>query len=605
MKTNLNHIIALQNFIQSKFNKDVLYHKLKGVILPFVKEHHDDLVAVGVPRLKNFSKYTKIPRKDQLVDIVIMPFYNEAAFALFREKAPTGFMTLMDNLVWTREAFHQDDIEADLGLVIYDEKEETRWNNTVYKSYSIQSEFGFFTITTASYYYYHQQSNGYFVGLPDSLKRVISQYYEKPKAAYLTGFEEIKDETLLRYTTGEMDIHLEFPRILAYHKQGNIKFSAKGKPAVSTLNKMQRTLKLKPFYPKETDKKLTVLRTRLIAGIMGVGSNLKIALPVHETIKLYFSDYYLKRYESSQCLLNHLSGVGYLDDYYTEDIEPTFIQILENLPIGKWVSIDNVEGYIMYNFLPVEIVSRNTAADKLYYSNKVGRYTEKDYIDDDFYDDAIVKPSINGTMFLFGAFGLLDLMYYTPDLDFLGESAFSDYDDLKYVRLTPLGAYVVGRNKDYKPSENASDSQIELSKDSLTITTDKNNTTASVILSPYAERITPNRYRTDYTFFLKNCSTKKELENKINLFKQTVCNKPPQNWLDFFTELNNKINPLKKVTNITTFQIPPENQTLVKIIAKDNKLKNLCIKAEGYMVLVKKSNMPAFKKRLKEFGYLV
>ncbi len=54
----------------------------------------------------------------------------------------------------------------------------------------------------------------------------------------------------------------------------------------------------------------------------------------------------------------------------------------------------------------------------------------------------------------------------------------------------------------------ANSSNIELSKDSLTIITDKDDDTAAIILKPFTERISHNRYRTNYTFFLKDYKNK-------------------------------------------------------------------------------------------------
>ena len=75
--------------------------------------------------------------------------------------------------------------------------------------------------------------------------------------------------------------------------------------------------------------------------------------------------------------------------------------------------------------------------------------------------------------------------------------------------------------------------------------------------------------------------------------------------MDFFQELKGKIDPFDKITDITVFQIPTDNKSLIEIIAKDDKLKSLCIKAEGFRILVEKSKLPNFKKRLREFGYLI
>jgi len=43
------------------------------------------------------------------------------------------------------------------------------------------------------------------------------------------------------------------------------------------------------------------------------------------------------------------------------------------------------------------------------------------------------------------------------------------------------------------------------------------------------------------------------------------------------------------------FQIPADNPDLIKLIARDAKLKSFCFKAEGYHILVPKKKFAQFK----------
>ena len=597
-------IKEFKSFYDSNLNKDHLQRKIQPVILPFVQKHFDTLKKVGVPLDRNILM-NKNPRKSLLLDILVAPFYNMEAFQLFRKHAPKELITLIDEMLWMNQIIHQDDILKKFGITIYSSEYVTYWGSKKQLHYSPLPMFSLFLMSGNDSYYYNHEIRGYNLGISGPMKRLLFDYYETPENAKLNGLKTIK-KTYLQYTTGEQDIALEIPRILAYYQQGQIKYSAKGKPAISTLGKMQRILKLKSFYPDAEFKDLVLLRTRLIAGIIGnIRKSFNISTS-HDVVKKLISEDFLHKYETFQCLFTHVSGTGYLDDYYTnENVEHSMMHILKSLPAGEWISLENINDFITYNFLDVEIVHQGTARNKLYYGVKQKGYTEKDYIDSETYHNAIITPLVHGSLFLFGALGVLDLAYDEPDLLQFGETAFSSYDELKYVRLTPLGAYVTNKTKTYENSTILSESSIELSKDSLTIITDKNDTTADVILAPYAEQITPNRYRTDYTFFLKECKTKRDLENKINLFKQTVTDKLPPNWLDFFKELNGKIDPFTKVANITVFQIPMDNASLIQIIARDEKLKSLCTKSEGYRILVEKKKLAGFKKRLREFGYLI
>ncbi len=163
----------------------------------------------------------------------------------------------------------------------------------------------------------------------------------------------------------------------------------------------------------------------------------------------------------------------------------------------------------------------------------------------------------------------------------------------------------MGVTDSYALPESVTKSVTVLSADSLTITAAADDTTAPMVLLPYAERVSPNRYRTDFSFFLKGVKDKKELESKIDLFKQAVKVDLPENRQNFVEELRGKINPLVENKAVRVFQIPPYKTELLQLIARDPILQKHSLKAEEYHIIVPKKSLAAFRNRLGEFGYLL
>lgn len=125
-------------------------------------------------------------------------------------------------------------------------------------------------------------------------------------------------------------------------------------------------------------------------------------------------------------------------------------------------------------------------------------------------------------------------------------------------------------------------------------------------MEPYAERVGATRFRTDNQVFLKNIRSKSELQSKIMLFNQVIGAELPPNWQAFFGEMLLKIDPFQSPEKgLQVFKIPPENKTLIQLLAQDPILKSTIQKAEGFHILVRKTNYPIFKNRLQEFGYLL
>ena len=521
---------------------------------------------------------------------------------------PNEVSQLLGKLVF-EEKMTQEAIEEKLNIKVYN-IQKSKFSG--YEQVSIKEAFKFFRHINI-HRYSTLKKPAYVFYIEPSVRRIIAIYYDKPANSGINAIEaSALVETDYIYDKGQIDIILELPRLMAYAQQRNIRVSGKGKPAASTLSKMRRKLNLVEFYPNATLKPVSLLRTNLLAGLITLIGTVKSSVESHTFIKTLLQSYYSNRYQTIHQLLTYFKGTGHIDEYYLERVEPHFIYLLGELPENEWVGIDNILKFLKFSFKDIRPIREYIARNKIYYEYdgvvNHGRYSyneSKHYIDNSRYERAITLPTLKGTLFLFAAFGLLDMAYDEIDATVIGQTCDSPFDGLKYIRLNSLGAYVSGQQAKYEAPQEISQSTIELSKDSLTIISDKDDPTAAVILEPYTEKVTPNRFRTDFAIFLNGVTNKKELADKIKLFKQSVTDDLPTNWVTFFEQLHQKIDPLTTVSNLLVFQIPNNNPDLIKLIARDVKLKNMCFKAEGYHVLVPKKKFAQFKARLREFGYLM
>ena len=584
----------LQGWIKNPVRKFVISHE------KFLKEHKISPSFIDLAFLKNTTK-------ENLAIVASIPFLTKEIFQAFQEYLPLDVRKILDALVWEK-SLHQNEVKKRFGITIYET--ETFHYSSTYKHVraKLKPDFKFLDMSKSHYW----NSQEFTLQLLPDLRRVLVDYYPPPKGKEINPVKEIPKTDFL-YTSGEQDIFLEFPRLLAYVLQDQVKVTTKGKPQASTLGKMQRKLNLKEFYEDTSEKELKTVRSNLLAGLIGHLKHRRAQkeMDVPILIKMLFQTFYREHYNSLLCILTHLKGGGHIDTWQYRKVEKVFLQILESLPTNEWVSMENIEAHIKYNLLPVEVVGPVTAEDKLYYTYERDRedrhyyFGNKHHVSGGRYYPSVVLPMIQGALYLFAAFGLLDVAYDEIDASVMGKTCQSPYDGLRYIRLTKLGAYVSGQITKYEVPKSISHSSISLSADSLTIIVDKNDMTADILLEPYSVKVSPNRYRTDYTFFLKDCRSKKELNDKIKLFKQTIAQDLPANWEAFFKELESKINPFEPTSDIKIYKIPSDNQGLIRLIARDAVLKNLCMKAEGYYILVEKSKVARFKKRLQEFGYLL
>jgi hypothetical protein len=201
--------------------------------------------------------------------------------------------------------------------------------------------------------------------------------------------------------------------------------------------------------------------------------------------------------------------------------------------------------------------------------------------------------------------GLMEIAYDGVDTEEFPITFSSEYDNLRYMRLTPLGAYILGLSDHYTPTHEHTKNKMTLQEDSLMILTEGDIAVHELTLAKFAEKAGGNRFKVTASLFLKDCHSHESIGNKITLFRQIVREKLPAFWeTQFQTWLSNAV---KLQEDITTklFKIPANDKNLQRIIVTDDVLKKIILKAEKFYILVPSSKVSIFKSRMKELGYVI
>ncbi|MFK7906439.1 MAG: hypothetical protein AB8B69_15010 [Chitinophagales bacterium] len=596
---NLQLLDDFHTEIDETFNKTDLKKAILPIIRPFLLQNEELCMEHGA----SYSLYSQLPglntTKPNLVKIYCLPFLTEKLLEAFRAYIPSEVRSIMDALVW-QEHIEEKEIKKQFEVEIAEEGQNS-WGSP---TQTLKKEYAFFQ--SDSKHIWKERKDIYTLSLPPIMRRYLMHIYPKPKHY---DIHPTKPESTSFTYDGEKDIFLELPRLMVYYKQGNIALTAKDRPTVSSVNKMQKTLNLNDFFGGTKNKYLKNIRSNALITMLTLSKKMKGENDDEFFLKRLFHLYREQTsFYSFPILHTTIKGTGHMDTHWDlKNVEPEIFKLLQNLPQNEWVSYQNIEDYASYRMLPIQPVSVRLAEQRLYFSIKFETGSpEKHYVKKNTFSKEVTHPFLKGSFFMFAAFGLVEIAYNAPDTDQIGGTCFSPYDGLQYVRLTDLGAYVLGKTKEYTKPINVQKVPLILSKDSLMILSDETDSTADILLQNYTQRVGANRYQTDAAIFLKNCKSKTDLQNKISLFKQTVTDKLPPNWNAFFEGLLANINPLKKVTNsYLLMQIPADNKELVRLIAQDAILKKYVLKAENFHILVKKTDLVKFKNRLKEFGFLL
>lgn len=182
----------------------------------------------------------------------------------------------------------------------------------------------------------------------------------------------------------------------------------------------------------------------------------------------------------------------------------------------------------------------------------------------------------------------------------------SPYARAEFIRLTPLGRYVLGIDDDYEAPQQEDIAYFELDPDRLIIRSLADPNPYAQLLLDTSVAISRNRFETSAESFLSNCYTQHDVEEKIGIFKQFVSHELPPLWKRFFDSLLLHCNPLRADhTNFQKYRIDPNNTELIQLLTTDAKLRQMVTRAEGYLLLVKKDDLKKFTDELKKHGYLL
>ncbi|MGB0838895.1 MAG: hypothetical protein ACPGXL_02085 [Chitinophagales bacterium] len=597
--------VALQNRLKEgleayRRNRDDLLQKLTSEALQCMRlnkllvQIHSDSTIIQV-----FIENDKTPR--QLVEreiILELLFGNKAIFQAFRRYLDEERRTLLDALVWSGELSDTTIKERFNIEIVKQKKTKHSWSRETHIQHEIINKFKIFN---SSEKYRWNSPNSYYLSLPIALRQLMVVHYDIPPEAQIVPLQE-EQLTNTQYTfEGEIPIFTELLRLYTYYIQDNIATTTKGLPSATTLNKMKKSVGIQEFYNTKA-KTLINSRTHLLAHLI---------IYTEQTSKLQQPEVFIKslfhrfqtRIVAYHTLLPQISGTHHARDFQfvESDLWNLMLQLPKN---GDWVKAQNLIKYVQHNLLGLFLVSEYDYNTYLKLGAIVNGKKNKLSVATMDYRKVITEPLIKGMVFLFAAYGLVDIKYdELGDVD--GKTIFSPFDGLKYVRLNDLGRYVLGYATSYEAKTQLKDQAITLADDGLMVIVDDDNTIADILLKGYVQQIGKNRYHTDAVIFMQNCKTQKDLVNKISFFRETVAADLPPNWAHFFEQLHQQANPFEKASEHTLLKIPPDNKALIQLIAKDPKLKNYVLRAEDFHIVVFKNKMAAFKKRLREFGYLL
>ena len=133
------------------------------------------------------------------------------------------------------------------------------------------------------------------------------------------------------------------------------------------------------------------------------------------------------------------------------------------------------------------------------------------------------------------------------------------------------------------------------------------NNPYETLLQDVAIPIGQHRYKLTHASFLNNCKTNEDVVNKIEFFKRFISAELPEIWSEFFDSLMKRCRPLTSISadKYLVYQLDAGNEELLRLVSTDPVIRENTVRAEGYLLLVKKDSLKQVVARLKYSGYLL
>ena len=199
------------------------------------------------------------------------------------------------------------------------------------------------------------------------------------------------------------------------------------------------------------------------------------------------------------------------------------------------------------------------------------------------------RPFIKSVIVSLGMLGAVEMVR-----DKARGAVHSPFDNIRYVRLTTLGRFLLGRKTSYEfePTELSEPnlSPIELSDDSLMIIA-RRPESLDFLKTNIGTKVTSTRFIVDEDSIMRGVKFPYELKNKKKMLTQLArLPKLPRIWENFFDNLNRKFTALTAVDSSpwNMYSVDPASTDIVKLLTEDPEIRPLITLVEGGRFLVER-----------------
>jgi len=526
-------------------------------------------------------------------------------FLQFYHSLPKDLQIIIYQLVWFRSQSVKH-LEAEFSLNIRVNEKEMYFSK-------IHSKYLFFINKNNSLYLNQHHT----LELTKGTRVVLQEWFRGLIPDKLQGHTkpEVMDD-LKRYDMEKEGQALsQITTLVAYLTECKINKTASGKIAASTLKELKKIGNIQELYPSEKGT-LGFAMTTLITNLFSIlALNNSISDPLLLTKYIVDSWMFVRSGIIQNIYLSHANRPYQSTNSNTLITEYIFNSV-HDLDKDLWYSIDEFVNHIyfknqdFFNYIDSLHIFNIQLLQKKHKENQFDLYPSD--IRPHQVIDVLAAPMVKNFFAIMGSLGLVEIAYSKPNnqkVRIKGEEYLSIFDGLKYVRLTDLGLFILGKTKDYtykKEPVLLEKVKIELDPSFLLISLSKPDAIKEAILRGFAEKATSCRFKVSFRSFLKHCSSPEDVKAQVKEFEKSVAPAAewPPNWQDFMEKVQQKLRPIRLIPNYLVFKLEDDPE-LLQVFQSDPVLSKLILRAEGRHILVEQNRVSELKGRLGLLGYIM
>ena len=401
----------------------------------------------------------------------------------------------------------------------------------------------------------------------------------------------------------------KYPLIDSMIKAGKLMVGLKTVP-LADVKRAARQLGLLEF-PASDVRGVDSIRSRTYIDVLAIVHSMaenrvkKKWTGLHEPLRYFLQNLEKLSWPLSSLLLPHIKGIRkeMVEICKLVDICKVIMDWLREEP-ERWVPVSDLSMKIRipekYKSITIHKCVVFNPGDQRFDATIVNELT-RNAIGTDQYVQEFGRTAVKSFCFMLCSLGIVELELSEKD------EANSPFDRAEYVRLTALGRYALGLTDEYDAPEPEHEAYFELDPDRLVIRSLVDPNPYAQLLLDTSVAISKNRFETSARSFLAHCTSRSDVDEKVSIFRRYVSNELPPLWEQFFASLLQHCNPLTKERSADyhIYSISPDNTGLIRLLTGTPSLRKLFVRAEGFLILVKKDDEQKLTDELKKFGYLL